>query len=128
MENNSSNTEIEEMEKALELDEETPADIAQAADSGERTNRRSGFRNQSQDIIYAEDVLVDPMTNEEISRTYDIITQEEIDSNPELNEKDLGKKKINKLTGKELFIDRDHWFRIKAKFIWKDASEVAASN
>jgi F-type H+-transporting ATPase subunit a len=35
VENNSSNTEIEEMEKALELDEETPADISQAAARGD---------------------------------------------------------------------------------------------
>jgi type IV pilus assembly protein PilM len=75
------------------------------------------------DFVTIEQVLVDPMTNEEISKTNDIITQEEIDSDPELKEKDLGRKKYNRLTGDELFIERDCWFRIRAKFTWKDAPE-----
>jgi type IV pilus assembly protein PilM len=80
---------------------------------------RAGGRG---DFVYSEKVLLDPMTGEEISKTYDIYTQEDIDRDPELTEKDLGRKKFNKLTGEEKYIERDQWFRIKAKFIWKDAS------
>ena len=97
--------------------------VPQLSDRNEPTDRRAGARRREQDIIYTEQVLIDPMTNEEISRTYDIVTQKEIDSNPELTEKDLGRKKYNKLNGKELWIEKDCWFRIRAKFTWKDASE-----
>ncbi|MHC5142108.1 MAG: hypothetical protein ACYSOY_00735, partial [Planctomycetota bacterium] len=82
------------------------------------TRRATGARG---DFVYSEQVLVDPMTGEEISRTYDIYTQEDIDRDSELTEKDLGRKKFNKLTGEEKYIERDQWFRIKAKFVWKDA-------
>ena len=101
--------------------------VPQSSDRNTPANRRTGQIRRGQDFVYTEEVLIDPMTNEEISRTYDIITQKEIDSDPELTEKDLGRKKINKSTGKELFIDRDHWFRIKAKFSWKDAPEEGAA-
>ena len=77
------------------------------------------------DFVTIEQVLVDPMTNEEISKTSDIITQEEIDSDPELTDRDLGRKKYNRSTSDELFIERDCWFRIRAKFTWKDAPEEA---
>jgi type IV pilus assembly protein PilM len=83
-----------------------------------QTRGRTGSRS---DFVYSEQVLVDPMTGEEISKTYDIYTQEDIDRDPELNQKDLGRKKFNKLTGEEKYIERDQWFRIKAKFVWKDA-------
>ena len=92
---------------------------------GNRTafnNPRNYTTGPKIDFVTKEKVLFDPMTNEEISRTYDIVTQADIDSNPEWTEKDLGKKKHDKRdAGKELFIDRDCWFRIKAKFAWKDA-------
>jgi hypothetical protein len=79
------------------------------------------------DFVYTEDVLVDPMTNEEISRTYDIVTQKDIDNNPQKwTDKDLGRKKYNPLNREELYIDHDHWFQIKAKFIWKNAPKVEA--
>jgi type IV pilus assembly protein PilM len=80
-----------------------------------------GTTRRGLDIIYEEDVLVDPMTNEEISKTYDIITQDDIDADPDLSEKDRGRKKYNKLNGDEQFIERDQWFRIQAKFIWTEA-------
>jgi type IV pilus assembly protein PilM len=102
--------------------------VPQSAVRSDPGGRQTAMARRSQDIIYTEDVLIDPMTNEEISRTYDIITQEDINSSPELTDRDLGKMKINRLTGKEQFIDRDHWFRIKAKFVWKDAPETAASS
>ena len=84
-----------------------------------------GYGGIRADFIYVEDVLVDPMTNEEISRTYDIVTQKDIDMNPQKwTERDLGRKKYNPLNRDELFIDHDHWFRIKAKFTWKDAPVI----
>lgn len=80
------------------------------------------------EYVYIENVLIDPMTHEEISRTYDIVTQEDIDNNPEKwKDTDLGKKKYNPLTREELFIDHDHWFRIQAKFVWKDAPKTDAA-
>ena len=87
----------------------------------------AGYASQKTDVVYKETVLVDPMTNEEISRTYDIITRQDINNDPELDTEDLGKKKYDKLDGEELFIDRDHWFRVKAKFIWKNAPEEEVS-
>ena len=112
---------------------ETPAGIGvlkevervpQLSDRNTSANRRGGQGRQEQDFVYTEDVLIDPMTNEEISKTSDIFTQEEINSDSELTEKDIGRKKYNKSTGDELFIERDHWFRIRAKFIWKDGPEI----
>ena len=85
-----------------------------------------GMGGQRSNYVYTEEVLLDPMTNEEISRTYDIVTQRDIENDPSLKETDLGKKKTNPLNGKELFNDHDHWFRIKAKFIWKEAPKAGA--
>ena len=62
------------------------------------------------------------MTNEEISKTCDYITQEEIDADPGLTERDLGRIKFNDF-GEKLWIERDCWFRIRTKFTWKDAPE-----
>lgn len=70
--------------------------------------------------VTTETVLVDPMTQEEISRTFDIYTQQDISRNPELTDRDLGRVKLSTL-GTEQYIDRDHWFRIQLKFVWKDA-------
>lgn len=102
---------------------------------GGRGPIRGGLRGDMgggfvQNIITSEMVLIDPMTNEEISKTYDIITQRDIDRDPELTDKDLGRVKYNSLTGEEQFIERDHWFRIQAKFVWKDApqEEIQALN
>lgn len=74
------------------------------------------------DFVYTESVLVDPMTNEEMSKTYDIITQKDIDADPDLTERDLGRKKTTEF-GEERFIERDQWFRIQAKFVWTEAPE-----
>ena len=73
--------------------------------------------------ITSETVLVDPMTQEEISKTYDIYTQEDINRSPNLTDRDLGRRRLTQF-GEEQFIQRDHWFRIQVKFIWKDASKV----
>ena len=74
-----------------------------------RTSRRAAStksREKNTDRITHETVLVDPMTKEEISKTFD------------LNEN--GEKRYDNL-GEPAYIVRDHWFRIKAKLFWKDA-------
>lgn len=78
---------------------------------------------RAQERVTSETVLVDPMTQEEISKTYDIYTQEEVSRNPELSDKDRGRKKLTAF-GEEQFIERDYWFRIQVKFLWKDAAKV----
>ena len=83
-----------------------------------RPNTRGGS-----DFVEIEMVLVDPMTGEEISKTYDIITQQDIDADSDLTERDLGRKKLDNF-GEEQFIERDHWFRIQAKFVWKKKPEA----
>jgi type IV pilus assembly protein PilM len=55
-----------------------------------------------------EQVLVDPMTKETISKTVAI--------------DDSGKKKIDIKTGKETYEVNDRWFKLNVKFIWKDAA------
>jgi type IV pilus assembly protein PilM len=77
-----------------------------------------------QERVTVEKVLFDPMTQEEMSRTYDIYTREEVARNSELSDRDIGRKKLTSFGG-EQFIERDHWFRIQIKFIWKDAVKVA---
>ena len=72
--------------------------------------------------VSQEWVLFDPMTNEEISRTYDLVSEEDIRSNPEYNERDLGRVKLTNF-GDPKYIERDYWFRIQAKFLWKDAPQ-----
>ncbi|MEN6386771.1 MAG: hypothetical protein ABFD79_16450 [Phycisphaerales bacterium] len=64
-----------------------------------------GSRIDTSDRITSEFVLVDPLTKEEISKTFDI------DSS--------GRKKLDSF-GKPVYIERDKWFRIKCKFLWKD--------
>jgi type IV pilus assembly protein PilM len=104
--------------------ERVPQGLTQT-NPGAMRGMMEGYGGIRTDFIYTEDVLVDPMTNEEISRTYDIVTQKEIDNDPQKwTEKDLGRKKYNPLNREELFIDHDHWFRVKAKFVWKDAPKV----
>lgn len=102
--------------------ERVPRELTQARPGVMTMTMDGGGRS---DFIYEEYVLVDPMTDEEISRTFDIVTQKDIDTNPQdWTEKDLGRKKYNQMNRDPLYIDRDHWFRIKAKFIWKEAPEV----
>lgn len=75
-------------------------------------------------FVTTETVLFDPMTGEEISKVFDIVTQQDIETNPAWTDKDLGRKKTTAF-GQEQFINRDHWFRIQAKFVWKDAPKEA---
>lgn len=74
------------------------------------------------EFITEEDVLFDPMTGEEISKVYDIITQKDLDANPALTTKDLGRRKTSSF-GEVQYITRDYWFRIQAKFVWKEAPQ-----
>ncbi len=90
--------------------------------------RGMGKTARGPEFVYTEDVLVDPMTNEEMSRTYDIVTQKDIDADPELDEQDLGQKKTADFGDEWKFIERDQWFRIQAKFVWKDAPKVEATD
>lgn len=85
-----------------------------------RDDMRGGAVRRVTERVTSETVLVDPMTQEEISRVYDIITQDDVSRNPELSDRDLGRVKLTNL-GAEQYIDRDHWFRIQVKFVWKDA-------
>ncbi|MCD4831904.1 MAG: pilus assembly protein PilM [Anaerohalosphaeraceae bacterium] len=87
------------------------AEEAPAANIGGRRGAAAG-RSES-DAVTTEVVLVDMMTNEEISRTF------ELDSN--------GRKKYDAF-GKPVFIDRDRWFRLKFKLLWKEPVEESESN
>ena len=71
-------------------------------------NIRGGRGNSGQDFVTSEQVLIDPLTKEEISKTFD------------LDEK--GRKKYDSFN-QPVYIERDKWFRIRAKFIWKDAPQ-----
>jgi type IV pilus assembly protein PilM len=70
------------------------------------------------DRLYVEKVLVDPMTNEEMSKTFDLITEEDINVDPGKTERDLGKKEYTDF-GQPKYLVRDHWFRVQVKFSWK---------
>ena len=58
------------------------------------------------DLVTSETVLLDPMTREEISKTFDL--------------DDKGHKKYDSF-GQPLYVEKDKWFVIKAKFVWKTA-------
>lgn len=77
--------------------------------------------------ITREAVLFDPMTNEEISKIYDIYTAEEVARNPDLTDRDIGRIKFDGF-GKPRFLYRDSWFRIQAKIKWKDAPAPTATD
>lgn len=61
----------------------------------------------------SDKVLIDPLTKETIS------TVAKLDSN--------GKPVLDKHTGKEIYEVNDHWFVLKAKFIWKDIPKTSAA-
>ena len=107
--------------------ERVPRELAQpgAGQTGTTMPIRPGIRGGSAvpERIFTELVLVDPMTQEEISRTYDIILQDDIRQNPELTDRD--RRGQTDSLGTEQYIERDHWFRIQLKFIWKDARRLS---
>ena len=59
-----------------------------------------------------EKVLVDPMTNEVISKVAAL--------NPD------GSKKIDR-SGKTVYENNDHWFKLNIKFLWKNAPDNEAT-
>lgn len=77
--------------------------------------------------VTAEMVLVDPMTKEEMSKTFDFVTQQDIDDDPQKDIDDLGMKKFD-LNGEPEYIVRDHWFRINVKFLWKEDPTVSKTD
>ncbi|MFA5292959.1 MAG: pilus assembly protein PilM [Phycisphaerae bacterium] len=76
----------------------------QQSDAG-RGGRGNTGQVETADRVTSEQVLVDPLTKEEMSRTFDLDAK--------------GKKKFDSF-GQPVYIERDRWFRIKAKFLWKD--------
>ncbi len=80
------------------------------------------FSNKSR--IEVEDVLVDPMTNEEMSKTFDLWTQEDIDNGLAPDAVRAGDIKYDPVTSEPKYLIRDHWFRISAKFKWKDGPKA----
>jgi type IV pilus assembly protein PilM len=83
--------------------------ISEEETTTQDTRGRSSSRTSaadSSDRVPIETVLLDPLTKEEISKTFDL--------------DDKGRKKLDAF-GKPIFIERDKWFRIKAKFLWKNS-------
>jgi hypothetical protein len=74
------------------------------------------------DRVQIEMGLIDPLTKEEIAKTVDYITQEEINNDSSLDQDDLGRVKTDR-NGAQMYITRDHWFRINAKFLWKNVPQ-----
>jgi type IV pilus assembly protein PilM len=113
------------IEKEVEryVPEIEPADRGGAAEYG-GGRMGGGGRMRGMDRVYVETVLVDPMTNEEMSTVFDINTDEDVANDPALSEKDIGKKKYDTMDNEPLLIERDYWFRVKAKFRWKGAPEL----
>jgi len=100
--------------------------VRQEADA---TRRAATYDNDPtvmgrQDRIFVERVLVDPMTNEEMSRVFNIITAADVARNPNLTEKDIGRVQFDKLTNAPQYIERDYWFKLSAKFRWKNAPKL----
>jgi type IV pilus assembly protein PilM len=73
--------------------------------------RTSGGQPEASDRVTSEQVLVDPLTEEEISKTFALDNK--------------GKKKYDTF-GQPVYVERDRWFRIRAKFIWKNAPQTVA--
>ncbi len=99
--------------------------LEEEAEDGGRGRGRSSTRgmNRRDEYVEVETVLVDPMTEEEMSQTFDIITEEEVERDPSLSERDLGRKEYTRFEEPKL-ITRDHWFRLQAKFLWKNAPDT----
>jgi type IV pilus assembly protein PilM len=75
---------------------------------GLTTTKSKGNRLKAMRADDGEQVLMDPMTKETISKTAAI--------------DDKGKKKIDIKTGKETYEVNDRWFKLNVKFVWKDAA------
>ena len=88
----------------VDIEVEMPAGIGLAS---ARTRQTYGGAEKRGRAESGEQVLIDPMTKEIISKI------------AELDEG--GKPKIDPRTGKVVYKDNDHWFVLNVKFIWKDA-------
>jgi len=82
-----------------------------------------GVGGRMESRVEKETVLVDPLTGEEISKVFDIVTEADIAANPDLTERNLGERKYDQYR-RPIFIVRDHWFRVKCKFLWEGGPEV----
>ena len=117
--------EEEEMPSGIGVSREFVRVVIESEDGAATNVRSPGFssrRRSGPERIEVENGLIDPLTKEEIAKTVDYITQEEIDNDPDLDQDDLGKVKTDR-NGDQKYIVRDHWFRINAKFLWKNAPE-----
>jgi type IV pilus assembly protein PilM len=117
----------EEMPSGIGVEKVVKRISDESGTTGTGVNSALRTLRRSQDYVAEEDVLFDPMTNEEISRIFDIVTEVDIASDPELSDSQVGKKKLDDF-GKEIFIERDYWFRIKAKFLWKGSPDAKAAS
>ncbi|MHC4573192.1 MAG: type IV pilus assembly protein PilM [Planctomycetota bacterium] len=90
----------------VDYDAEMPLGIGVVDVRATRVNVRNAGRDDS-----SEDVLIDPMTKEIISKVV------EYDEN--------GRKKLDRAGNVDYQIN-DHWFVLKFKLIWKDAPESVA--
>lgn len=108
----------------IEKEVERYVPVTETAVRGAAAYGRNMGSTRGMDRVFYETVLVDPMTNEEMSTVFDIITQEDVANDPALSEKDIARKKYDDFNKEPLRIERDYWFRVKAKFRWKDAPEI----
>ncbi len=105
--------------------ERVPREIEENRNTGRSSNYTVRTRvGRVEDRIEIEKVLIDPLTGEEMSRVVDIWTQNEIDAGLSPEGAKAGDIKFDPLTGDEKYILHDTWFKIKAKFLWKDALEI----
>jgi hypothetical protein len=90
-----------------------PEEEAAVQDTRSSRSSRASAADSS-DRVPTETVLLDPLTKEEISKTFDL--------------DDKGRKRFDAF-GKPMFIERDMWFRIKFKLSWKNCpASTAVSN
>ena len=95
------------LEIKTRVSEEEQTAVQETRKSSSRTAAGDGG-----DRVVTEAVLVDPLTKEEISKTFNL--------------DDKGRKKFDDF-GKPLFIERDKWFRIRAKIMWKNNPQSNSS-
>ena len=104
-----------EMTRIILDPDENPENRPSSSAAGRRRSSETGRIGES------EMTLIDPFTKEEIAKTVDYVTQEDIDNGSKWKKEDLGKFKYDNATGDQKYIVRDNWFRIDAKFKWKNA-------
>ncbi|OXU14353.1 type IV pilus assembly protein PilM [Sedimentisphaera salicampi] len=75
----------------------------------ERLDPEESKAKAGQEILEEETVLIDPVTGEEMSKVV------KTDQSGVIQFDDYGEKE---------YVIRDHWFKLKFKFLWKDAPEA----